>query len=43
MLTIKTPERYDCGGALVFLMLTLDIFHIFSTVCIFEFEQVNVS
>ena len=40
-LTIKTPERLDV--ALVFLLLTLNIFHTLSTVSIVYLEEVNVS
>ena len=48
--TIKTPERrqscrsYDVNYVvLVLLLLTLNIFHIFSTVFTVDFEQVNVT
>ena len=44
-LTIKTPERHQndaIGIVLVSLLLTLNIFHISSSVSIVNFEQVNV-
>ena len=43
-LTIKTPERRDVTGVvLVFLLLTLNIFHTFSSVSIVDFKKVNIS
>ena len=42
MLTIKTPERRHWRRSGVF-MITLNIFHTFSSVSITEFEQVNVT
>ena len=40
--TIKTPERRQ-DVLLVFLLLTVNMFHTFFSVCIISFDQVHVS
>ena len=42
-LTIKTPERRLNDVVLVFLLLTMNMFHIFSSVCLVDFKQVTVA
>ena len=39
----KRHQSHVIDGVLLFLLLTLNIFHTFSSVPIAEFEQVNVS
>ena len=42
-LAIKTPEERGYDVVMVFLLLTLYILHILSTVSLVDFEQVNLS
>ena len=42
MLTIKTHQKHVNDVVMVFLLLTLNLFHTFFSVSIVDFEQVNI-
>ena len=42
MLTIKTHQKDVNDVVMVFILLTLNLFHTFFRVSIFDFEQVNI-
>ena len=43
MLTIKTHQKDVNDVVMVFLLLTLNLFHTFFSVSIADFEQVNIT